>query len=278
MLEYLHFMQNKIKEIFFRIKRKIHHLTIKKVEDFFALKWKDYDGIKLTTNHYRIRYRNYYGKTKEPDLIEFINRLNPEDTMWDVGANIGYFSLYAAKKRGVNVLAFEPDQMTTNIINKNIYLNNLSEKVLNIPVALNDETKISSFNMREFMPANAYNTFDRNKNLWGKNFAPDFIQGAIGFRADDLILDNQLIKFANPNFIKIDVDGNELKVLGGMKNTLKRAEHLCIELSPKHPEFELIQKLLKEIDFHEIEDNELIDDKRAEAGMRNFYFENQSLK
>lgn len=193
--------------------------------------------------------------------------------MWDVGANIGYFSIYAAKK-GLRVLAFEPDQMSANIINKNIYLNNLSNKLLSIPVALNDETKISSFYMRQFLPANAYNTFDRANNQWGVKYKPEFTQGAVGMRGDDIVFDDSLSHFKNPDFIKIDVDGNEYKVLKGMEKILSNTKYICIELGYKHPEYELVQKLLTRLGFIEINDDKYFDKKRHGHGMRNHYYKN----
>lgn len=261
-----------LQKLIFRIKRKIHHLTVKKIDDFIEMQSEIRGGIRLSSNHYRIRNRNKYGESKEADLVKFIDRLEPGSVMWDVGANIGYFSIYAAK-RGCKVLAFEPDQMTANIINKNIFLNALSEMVMNIPIALNDETKISSFNMREFLPANAYNTFDRDMNEWGNTFKPEFIQGAMGVRGDDIVLDGDLSAFSNPSFIKIDVDGNEYKVLKGMPNLLRGAKYLCIELGYNHPEFKKVRELLSDSGYKEISNQDYIDKKRDEAGMRNFYFE-----
>src|SRR5215510_9943048 len=46
--------------------------------------------------------------TKEPDTIRWIDSFDRSDVFWDVGANVGVFSLYAARSRGVRVLAFEP--------------------------------------------------------------------------------------------------------------------------------------------------------------------------
>lgn len=265
-----------IKNFFFRLKRKINHLTIKlavrKFDDFMEMRTKNYGGIRLISNHYRIRERNYYGEIKEKDLLRFIDQLDEDSVMWDVGANVGYFSIYAAK-RGLKVLAFEPDQITANVINKNIYLNNLSGKVLSVPVALNDETKISFFNMLDFLPANAYNTFDRNYDEWGKKFDPDFMQGAIGMRGDDILLDDRISEFSKPNFVKIDVDGNEFKVIKGMKSVLSSARYLCIELGPNHPEFEDLQILLKNLGFKEIDNDDFVNKKRQSAGMRNYYYQ-----
>src|SRR5262249_32214195 len=43
---------------------------------------------------------------KEPDMIRWIDGFEPDTVFWDIGANVGVFTLYAALARGVRVLAF----------------------------------------------------------------------------------------------------------------------------------------------------------------------------
>ena len=45
---------------------------------------------------------------KEPETIEWIDSFKPGETLWDIGANVGIYSIYAGL-RGLNVLSFEPD-------------------------------------------------------------------------------------------------------------------------------------------------------------------------
>ena len=62
------------------------------------------------------------------DLLEFLDRfLKPGDVVYDVGSNIGLFSVFAAKKvtgQG-RVLAFEPNPETCRYLQENIRLNGL---------------------------------------------------------------------------------------------------------------------------------------------------------
>ena len=44
---------------------------------------------------------------KEPETIEWIDSFKKDDVFWDVGANVGTYSLYAGMK-GIKTLAFEP--------------------------------------------------------------------------------------------------------------------------------------------------------------------------
>src|SRR5437899_270642 len=46
--------------------------------------------------------------TKEPDTIHWIESFPDHCVFWDVGANVGVYSLYAAASHTVCVLSFEP--------------------------------------------------------------------------------------------------------------------------------------------------------------------------
>ena len=67
--------------------------------------------------------------TKESDTLHWINnKMEPGDILYDIGSNIGVYSLYAAF-RDVDVVAFELESSTYAILNKNIYLNKLDHKI-----------------------------------------------------------------------------------------------------------------------------------------------------
>ena len=46
--------------------------------------------------------------TKEPETLEWIDRMNDDSVLWDIGANVGIYSIYAAVSKRANVIAFEP--------------------------------------------------------------------------------------------------------------------------------------------------------------------------
>jgi hypothetical protein len=62
--------------------------------------------------------------TKEPETIAWIDSLSPPSTFWDFGANIGLYTLYAAKK-GHFVVCFEASAREFEILQKNIQLNHV---------------------------------------------------------------------------------------------------------------------------------------------------------
>ncbi|MBX9695602.1 MAG: FkbM family methyltransferase [Cyanobacteria bacterium] len=248
-------------------------LRLRTLEEAFLNRTRVYDGVHLHSGHYRVRNRNRYASQKEPDLKYFINSLPAETVFWDVGANVGFFSILAAR-RGMRVLAFEPDQLTCGVLNQNIFLNRVSERCIALPIALNDADVIDVLSMREFMPANAYNTFGRETNEHGRSFKPAFAQGSVGIRGDGLQLGPSLIEFGQPSFVKIDVDGNELKVVKGMKERLKSTAFLCVELSEGHPEMRDTLDLISSLGFEALNDVNLEDARRDVGGIHNFYFRN----
>ena len=70
--------------------------------------------------------------TKEPETLEWIDGFDKKDkiTFWDVGANIGLYSVYAATKfDNIDVTAFEPSTSNLRILSRNISENNLNNKI-----------------------------------------------------------------------------------------------------------------------------------------------------
>ena len=75
-------------------------------------------------------YRGITLMEGEAGTIKWIDRyINEEDVVYDIGANIGIFSLYIAKFKGANVYAFEPESQNYSILNRNIYHNDLQDKI-----------------------------------------------------------------------------------------------------------------------------------------------------
>ena len=64
--------------------------------------------------------------TKEPETLEWIDSFKGEKIVfWDIGANIGLYSLYAAIKHpNIEIVSFEPSVNNLRILSRNIYKNN----------------------------------------------------------------------------------------------------------------------------------------------------------
>ncbi len=91
------------------------------------------------------RYETF--SSKEPETLEWIDAMHPGSVLWDIGANIGLYSIYAAKKLNCKVWAFEPSVFNLELLARNIYLNDLSKNICIVPVALSDKLGSSQMKM-----------------------------------------------------------------------------------------------------------------------------------
>ena len=83
-------------------------------------------------NHFRV---NTFS-SKEPETLEWIDSLPNGSILWDIGANIGLYSIYAASKKNCQVFSFEPSVFNLELLARNINLNKLQEKITIIPLPL----------------------------------------------------------------------------------------------------------------------------------------------
>jgi FkbM family methyltransferase len=175
---------------------------------------------------------------KEPETIEWIDDFQDGDVFWDVGANIGVYTLYAAITRKVEVLAFEPSASNYLLLNRNVEINRLSDRVRAYCMAFAGETRLDALNMQSTQFGGAMSSFAEKRDHMGEEFIPTFRQGAIGFAIDDFIAS---FNPPFPNHLKIDVDGIEDRIVAGARKTLSdpRLRSISIELEANRIEYTL---------------------------------------
>jgi len=110
--------------------------------------------------------------TKEPETIEWINKFreNEKNIFWDIGANIGLFSIYAATKyKNCNIVSFEPSTSNLRCLSRNISINNLHDriKIFSNPLS-NKDHKFLNMNESQFSEGAALNTFGEEFDFEGK--------------------------------------------------------------------------------------------------------------
>lgn len=157
---------------------------------------------------------------KEPDTVEWVeNFLQEGDVFYDIGANVGVYSLVAAKcfADQVKIYAFEPAFMNFSQLCKNIALNQCQDNIIPLQIALSDKTMLDSFNYSSLTIGGAQNTLGDAIDEKGQAFNPVFKQYTLSYKIDDLITNFEL---PVPNHLKIDVDGIEFLVLKGAPKTL----------------------------------------------------------
>lgn len=186
---------------------------------------------------------------KEPETIEWLNRINPGEVLWDVGANIGIYTIYAALIRNARVLAFEPLASNYYILNANIELNSLDENVRAYCVAFSDNEEAGVLNTTSSVPGAAGCSFNETINDRGETFKPNFRQGMIGYAIDNFI---NLYSPEFPNHLKVDVDGIEDHIIRGGQKTLsdERLRSISVELDSGRKDYvEGIRRLIMKAGF-----------------------------
>jgi len=201
------------KGIFEDSMRKIIGQQVKKVN----LPGRGEESLLMHVNGSLTSFRSETFFSKEPETIEWVDSLEPGSVLWDIGANVGIFSLYAAKVRNCHVLAFEPSIFNLEVLGKNIFLNGLQDKIHIVPVALSSQDGVNTFQMGDTQYGGACSAFGVDFGFDGRAMQPQFAYSLLGLKGDTIAAIGALPK---PNYIKLDVDGIEHFILQGMTQVL----------------------------------------------------------
>lgn len=167
----------------------------------------------------RIVTKGYY----EPILAKKVSELiDKEKDFIDVGANVGFFTIFAAQEIRGKVLAIEPTVSALNRLEKNIALNNVGSKVIVYEgVASDSEGEVT---VKTIPGKEEYSSV--GVMLHPSIVGEEYMQITVCANTLDNIVElNNII----PGFIKIDVEGAEHLVLKGASNILR--EHRPIILA-----------------------------------------------
>lgn len=149
---------------------------------------------------------------KEPDTIAWLNRIPEGAVLYDVGANIGLYTIFAAVMRSAHVYAFEPEAMNYGLLTRNIVHNGLGERVLAYPAAVSDRTTLGKLFLSAQQAGSSCHSFGEPLDHRLERRETGASQGCLSLSLDDIVFAHGL---PIPNFIKIDVDGLEELVLAG---------------------------------------------------------------
>lgn len=158
-------------------------------------------------------------------LRSFLEAIRADDVVWDVGANFGLYSMFAAKCAACRVVAFEPERATHKLLRRNISINGLTN-VTAMEYALDREeaTKII-FPSATPNPGSHSLVQRTDYRVRNSGFRINAVRG-------DLLIAHGTTP--TPNILKIDVEGAELNVLEGLRNTLTSGSvrFLLLEVHP----------------------------------------------
>ncbi len=166
--------------------------------------------------------------TKEPETLEWIDEIPKGSVFWDIGANVGLYSIYAGKKQSCRVFAFEPSIFNLELLGRNIFLNSLTDSITIVPLPLSDQLAISNLNMTSTTWGGAMSTFNQGYGHDGNAIEKIFVTPTIGLSMDDAI---NLLGIPQPKYIKMDVDGIEHLILKGGVDVLSKTQGVLIEIN-----------------------------------------------
>lgn len=206
----------------------------------------------------------------EPELLDYIDSMEKGSIFYDIGASNGIFSIYASLK-GLQVYSFEAEVQNFGLLEMNNYLNykNYQYPHKSFNIAASDQNCLGSMFISKHEAGGHLKILNKAQKVGEiETFTPDYVQNVIEFRLDDFIKQYELL---TPHYIKIDVDGAELKVLNGLEKVWKSniLKSIFIELHENTEDTLVIQKKLKSLGFREKSKHQV----QHYTGLNNYIFE-----
>ena len=154
------------------------------------------EGLKRRLDGYRIRHGRF--ASREPEWAFLDRWIKPGDTVLDIGANVGVYTLRMAELAGVmgRVIAFEPIQRTFRLLTTN------AAKLSNVTlfnVAVSDKSRAVKMTLNNYYRAQITEQGER----------------VLSVTIDGLDL-------PKVSLVKLDVEGHEYPALVGMRKLLER--------------------------------------------------------
>lgn len=157
-------------------------------------------GVKITLKDFR-DFEEYYSGINVIEGYEKIREIKEDDIIIDAGAYPGEFTVYAARK-GNKVIALEPDENNAADLEDNLDLNGVKNVVV--------RNKGLSDNIGKI-------------RMTGENFTSEINQEGdkiVDITTLDSLVEN--LELEELDFVKMDIEGEEIKALEGGEETMAR--------------------------------------------------------
>lgn len=163
-------------------------------------------------------YRAESFSQKEPETLEWIEEFGRgEAVLFDIGANIGLYSIYHNKLNNGKCFAFEPSFFNLKLLVKNVNINDCQDMTNIISNPLFESVGFGEFKYGSNVEGGALSAFGVDFGHDGERINSQIGSNVLGLSLD-WMLDNKIVNI--PNLVKLDVDGIEHIILKGAKKIL----------------------------------------------------------
>ncbi len=170
-----------------------------------------------------------------------LKRLKDYNVFFDVGANIGTYSILLANK-GLKCFAFEPIKDNFRSLQINIFLNKHEQNIRAFNCGLGKDKYKADF---------IYNTVNTGASHIYNPPEKDGIPETVNIKPLDSIYKSLKLKKDDKILMKVDVEGMEPNVFDGAREFLSCFPYILIIFESKHSDLHRVKEILEEIDDFE---------------------------
>ncbi|MEQ9335185.1 FkbM family methyltransferase [Thalassobaculum sp.] len=192
--------------------------------------------------------------SKEPETIAWIAGMDADSVLYDVGANMGLYTIWAAVTRDATVYAFEPEAGSYAMLCGNIFDNRIAGRVRAYCLGVSDTAGIGEILLSSTDAATSGHQVSVAKAGPTPAWTDEFPQGVVTRTLDGLVYDDGL---PCPTHIKIDVDGLEPAIVQGATRLLadRRLRSVLLELDLKSEQHRDTMNAITAVGFERDEDS-----------------------
>lgn len=170
--------------------------------------------------------------SKEPETVTWIETMNADTVLFDVGANMGLYTIWAAVTRDATVYAFEPEAGSYAMLCGSIFDNAIARRARAFCLGISDTDGIGEILLSSTDAATSGHQVSVARDGPAPALTDQFPQGVVTRTLDSLVYGDGL---PCPTHMKVDVDGLEHAIINGAERLLAdpRLRSVLIELDLK---------------------------------------------
>jgi len=190
----------------------------------------DSGNIKMVTNQTsyltQLLFWNGYKSFEYSEIFESLSK--DISSFLDIGSNIGYYSLLAAKTNPeILAYAFEPAKGPKYYLKKNIKINNFENNIIHENIALSDSSgKIDFYEVENVKYQYLEHNLAGEGNAGTKKTSRNFVKNTVNSKTLNQFFEDAKIK--NIDLIKIDTEGTEIDILNSGVDNIKKFQPIII--------------------------------------------------